>query len=266
MTAGKHRGFTLVELLVAMTTFSVVMGGVYAAFHDAARFWRESEQDIDVFQQTRVTLSVLDRELRSMHESAGFLFYGEEKGRRGRRRDTLEFYTVSTPMTGDQQQVAQLMKVAYYIERTPRGGGFELRRREWLVEGPLPKEKDFARAEHPDDSLVELGHGEFIVLAQHIESFGLSYYWPPPEEGVQAWFPACERGEGPPAVIRVDMALTDANRPSGKKKFRTSVALPCRPGSGPPREPLDIDVNRPLSGLAGSRGPLSGLGLQERLR
>jgi len=237
MTIGKHsNGFTLMELLVAMTTFSVVMGGVYAAFNDAARFWRESENDIDVFQQARVTVSVLERELRNIHQPAGFLFYGKGSGRGGQRRDSIEFYTVSTPLAGDQQQVPQIMKVAYSVERSPgRQRSYELRRQEWIVSGPLPRKKDFVLSEEPVDRLVDLERSKFIVLAEHVESLEFAYFWPR-DEGEQQWFRDCARGDGPPKMIQIKMIITDENRSSGNKTFRTVVLLPGAPGSGPKQE------------------------------
>jgi len=237
MTIGKHsNGFTLMELLVAMTTFSVVMGGVYAAFNDAARFWRQSENDIDVFQQARVTVSVLERELRNIHQPVGFLFYGEGAGRNGRRRDRLEFYTVSTPLAGDQQQVPQIIKVAYYVERSPgRQRSYELRRQEWIVSGPLPRKKDFLRSEKLTDGLVEVERGQSIVLAEHVESLEFVHFWPR-GESEQQWFHECVRGTGPPNMIQIELIITDENRSSGNKAFRTVVLLPGPPGSGPEQE------------------------------
>jgi len=239
MTGRRRAGFTLIELLVAMTTFSVVMGGVYVAFNDAARFWRESENDIDVFQQARVTMSVFERELRSIHNPAGFLMLGEDKGSRGHHRDELEFYTVSTPMTGKQQQIPQLMKVRYYLAKTPGEGSFELRRKEQLVEGPLPQKKDFYRKEFADDSLVELDRGDYVVLAENVESLEFLYSWSAKsDESDQQWLPECQRGRGPPLLIRVEMIITNKNLASGSKAFRTLVLVPCELGEGPRRRSL----------------------------
>ncbi len=226
------------ELLVAVTTFTVVMAGVYAAFTDAARFWRECENDVDVFHQARVTLSILERELRNTHEAAGFLFLGENKGAKGRHRDEITFYTVSVPLAGDQQQMPELMKVKYYLSGPRQGLGRQLWRREWRVRGPLPRKQDFARRdEPPDDKFVKFhsSMGDRVVLAEHVESLEFVYYWPRPENQTP-WFEECRRGVGPPAMIRIEMIITDTNLPSGKKKFSTLVVLPYTPGPGPKSE------------------------------
>jgi len=239
MTIRKHsKGFTLMELLVAMTTFSIVMGGVYAAFNDAARFWRESENDIDVFQQARVTVSVLERELRNVHQPAGFLFYGKGSGRKERRRDSIEFYTVSAPLAGDQQQVPQIMKVAYYLQRSRgRQRGYDLCRKEWIVRGPLPRKKDFFQSEEPNDRLVDFERSRSVVLAEHVESMEFVHFWPRKEDE-QQWFHDCTRGTGPPNMIQIKLIITDENLRSGNKAFRTTVLLPGTPGSGPKLESL----------------------------
>ncbi len=237
MTTGKHsRGFTLIELLVAMTTFSVVMGGVYAAFNDAARFWRESENDVDVFHQARITVSVLERELRNSHGKAGFLFLGEGSGGRERRRDSIEFYTVSTPLAGDQQFVPQLMKVEYSIQRSPgTRRAYQLRRKEWIVRGPLPRKQDFVRLEEPNDNLVDFERSRTVVLAENVESLEFIHFWPSNKKNVQQSH-NCPRGVGPPAMIQITLIITDENLSSGNKAFRTTVLLPGTPGSGPKQE------------------------------
>ena len=239
MTTVKHsRGFTLMELLVAMTTFSIVMGGVYAAFNDAARFWRESENDIEVFHQARVTISVLERELRNSYAPAGFLFFGKGEGRKNQRRDSLEFFTLSTPMAGDQQQIPELMKVKYSLVSSGiRQRTYNLQREEQIVSGPLPRKQDFARAAGPNDRLVNFERSTFMVLAENVESLGFIHLWPK-EKGKDGYVKSndCMTGIGPPVLVQVEMVITDKNLASGNKAFRTTVMLPGKPGDGPKQE------------------------------
>ena len=238
MTTDAHsRGFTLMELLVAMTTFSIVMGGAYVAFNDAARFWRESEEDVEVFHQARVTVSVLERDLRNSHVPAGFLFYGKEEGREGRRRDSLEFYTVTTPLAGDQQQVPQLMKVKYSLERSPgRRRVWELRREERIVRGPLPRAQDFARVPVPYDTMVDFENPTSVVLAENVESLGFAHLWQKKKKDGFVKSRGCPRGIGPPTLVQVELVVTDENLAAGNKAFRTTVLLPGTSGPGPKQE------------------------------
>lgn len=225
------------ELLVAMTTFSIVMGGVYAAFNDAARFWRESENDIEVFHQARVTVSVLERELRNSYAPAGFMFFGKGEGRGGRRRDSIEFFTVSTPLAGDQQQVPQLMKVKYsLVSSGVRQRTYNLQREERIVSGPLPRAKDFARSGGPNDRMVDFERSTFVVLAENVESLEFVHLWQNKKKAGFVNSRDCMAGTGPPAMVQVDLAITDENLASGNKAFRTTVLLPGAPGPGPKQE------------------------------
>lgn len=232
-TVRRHsRGFSLMELLVAMTVFSIVMTGVYAAFRDAARLWRDNEADADVFQQARVAVSIMERDLRSMSESSAFFFKGDSAGRAGRHDDEMEFYTVVPPMVGRERRVPRLVRVAYYLRRE-RFRGNVLRRREQLVEGPLPRKRDFARAGGtPTDFAVDLGRSDYIELAENIESMRFRYYWPNLEVG-EKWRSECQPGEGPPPCVQIELIFTDPHIRGGRKKFLTGVPIPVEKGPGP---------------------------------
>ena len=219
------------ELLVAMSVFSIVMTGVYSAFRDTAQMWRENEQDADVFQQARVAMSVMERDLRSLNEASAFFFEGTSAGRTGRFRDEMTFYTVAPPMLGRERRVPRLLKVSYYL-RAERGRGFVLRRREQIVQGPMPRKQDFARHQIPTDKAVDLSREDYIELAEHLESMRFRYFWPHLDDD-DKWRDECRPGEGPPGCVQIEFVFTDPNRPNGKKSFMGGVAIMCEPGPGP---------------------------------
>jgi type IV pilus assembly protein PilW len=87
----KNNGFTLVELLIAMTTGIIILVGIYAAFHTQQNIHTREQQTADAVQNVRGAAHFMVREIRSagMDETglagAGFITAG-----RGSVRFTLD--------------------------------------------------------------------------------------------------------------------------------------------------------------------------------
>lgn len=60
----ENRGFTIVELLVAMTLTLVVMAGIYGAYHSQQKTAVAQEQVADMQQNLRAAMYYMSRELR----------------------------------------------------------------------------------------------------------------------------------------------------------------------------------------------------------
>lgn len=58
------RGFTLLELLIAVTIFSIVAVAIYSSFNVGIRAWRKAENSYKVRQEARHALNTIGRELR----------------------------------------------------------------------------------------------------------------------------------------------------------------------------------------------------------
>ena len=70
------RGFTLLELLIAVTIFSIVAVAIYSSFNVGIRAWRKAENSYKVRQEARHALNTIGRELRSAINSTAMSFEG----------------------------------------------------------------------------------------------------------------------------------------------------------------------------------------------
>ena len=61
----KRVGFTLVELLVAVTIFSIIAAALYSGLNAGIRVWRRSENNIKLHQTMRLALDGMAGELRN---------------------------------------------------------------------------------------------------------------------------------------------------------------------------------------------------------
>ncbi len=58
------KGFTFLELLIAVTIFSIVAVAIYSSFSVGIRAWRKTEESYKVRQETRHALDMMARDLR----------------------------------------------------------------------------------------------------------------------------------------------------------------------------------------------------------
>lgn len=84
ISRGSRRGFTLVELIVAMAIFTIIMGGVMVMFTTVTSSVRRGYRTMDLFDATHGALLTVERDIQSAFSApatgADFHFYGEPNG------------------------------------------------------------------------------------------------------------------------------------------------------------------------------------------
>jgi general secretion pathway protein J len=134
--ASSRRGFTLVEILVAIAILAVVLSTIYVSYISTMRIVRSLEYGDEIYYMARITLErmVLDLqstckekdsyEFTTLKDSTGQLPF---KGVSFLSRAHLDF---SGP--GDSMAVAQ---ISYELEGDAESGGFSIVRRDVLRQG-----------------------------------------------------------------------------------------------------------------------------------
>jgi prepilin-type N-terminal cleavage/methylation domain-containing protein len=229
-----RKGFTLIEILVAMTIFSVVMTAVYAGFNTGAKVWRRGERDMEAFRDARVTLALMSKELRCAFPEAGHLFSGQEKRIGRRNADRLDFFTVGQPLEPKRERVPMILKVSYYVDSARGGRGHVLKREEQIVTGRIPSKEEL-RDGKVRRKQVKMERAWTCVIAEDVQSLDLEYSWG------SRWLQSCKQGFGLPAVVRITLDLEDEGRRAAPRRFATAVSIPLGPGEGPPRRQRQDD-------------------------
>lgn len=75
--AKPRRGFTFIELLLAMLIFSIVAVSIYLSFNVGIRAWRKGEESYRARQGVRYLLGNISRELRNAVNSKDIVFSGQ---------------------------------------------------------------------------------------------------------------------------------------------------------------------------------------------
>lgn len=152
-----RRGFTLLELVVAMVIFSIVVSAVYALFDAGRSITSRAEFRSQLFQTARAALQAVEDDLRgavlpSTQFDTGFI--GTSGGSEKEPLDKLEFISVNrhTATTYDVNNVTDvvwgidLSKVYYSVEpdvkRTPHGFVRERPKELTPPNGPVHRDED----------------------------------------------------------------------------------------------------------------------------
>lgn len=215
-------GFTLIEIMVAMTILVVLIGGVYVCFASVAttsEIAREASEDLRVRQYL---WNQLRDDLASISAKPGgeYALVGEDGSGPFGDADTLRFAT-SLPLSGAKSLPGVVKQVEYYIDDGSGGGEglfrtFEDEEREdqegttlYITEKPLVllagDEELFPAAELSEDSEEGVWEREIPI-----RSFNVEYYDGVAEEWMPEWN-SDELGFLPWALrIQINLAKTEA--------------------------------------------------------
>jgi len=222
--AQRNRGFTLVELIAATTLMTIVLAGVYTTFTTAIRTWRGGEINYQTYQDARLALGTLTRELRSIPEEARHLMYGSE--------DRLEFITLAKPLNVETASTERLLWVEYRLEEVTEASGLVLVREEALVEGPLPV--NLGEQAPLEPLIVDLGRAHAFDVATGVRGLSFYYQWAIPEVVPTNQPPPDARIVGDTVVERalpegiwITLSLDDPGRGAGEpvSTFRDLVTF-----------------------------------------
>jgi general secretion pathway protein J len=157
--AASRRGFTLIEILVAISILAVVLSTIYASFISTMRVVKNLEYGDEIYYMARITLERMVLDLQSAckdKDSYDFTTLKDSTGKLPLKgvsflsRAHLDF---SGP--GGTMAVAQ---ISYELEGDPESGGFSIIRRDVLKQGEAPS------------------GGEGFMLCRRLQSVNLRFY------------------------------------------------------------------------------------------
>jgi len=122
-----RKGFTLLEILIAMFIFAVVLTTIFSSYTGTFRIIDETESRADIYAMARTVLIRMQEDLESIHfketgsseseesslERATFL--GENKEINGRDADTLRFLSRAHLIFDEEDENPGVAEISYYV-------------------------------------------------------------------------------------------------------------------------------------------------------
>lgn len=192
----REAGFTLVELLVAMTLMAFLSIMLFGGLGFGARSWEAVVDSSSARDQIVATQTFLrDRLSQVTLPGTGQERWSEEDGSFSGEAAKVEFVApwLSALSLGG------LYRFTLWHEETDTGDG-------QLLLSWRPADAD-------PENLAELGDlaGERVLL-DGVTGFNLSYYGATDEDGQPEWYDQWEEPASPPHLIRIQVAFGDARR------------------------------------------------------
>lgn len=200
------RGFTLLEMLVAVFMVGLLMAGLYGAYTSNVETIQMARQQGDLSQTARIILDVMCRDLESayLETDPGLLFENHEIG--GRPADRIGFATLCGVASNKEAYHTDLKRVAYYCEENADGTGFVLYRSEEGLAG-----KDLPMGKQTQELTRSATVLDIAFEGQEGQRFD---EWSAPDQGEENRFPP---------IVHIGLTLRDD---SGREQtFRTGVHL-----------------------------------------
>ncbi|HEY6559789.1 MAG TPA: prepilin-type N-terminal cleavage/methylation domain-containing protein [Polyangiaceae bacterium] len=214
MTRSAARGFTLIELMVAVAIMSMVSVLIYSAFSGLKNSKEGIERVDDRYREGRLAMARISRELQSAYLSAHAINPQQAVqqtafiGTRGTPADRVDFNSFSNRRLDRDSHESDQVEISYFGSRDPK--------RDSKVD--LVRRADTKLDEEPQKG------GRIEVLATDIDLFDLEYLDPLSGQWVETWDSTQAAGQPQrmPLQVRVILVLNEGRR-SSRDRSRATV-------------------------------------------
>ncbi|MBP7341505.1 MAG: prepilin-type N-terminal cleavage/methylation domain-containing protein [Smithellaceae bacterium] len=210
----RAKGFTLLELLIAVFILGIVLTTVYAAYSGVLTSIRDLDDDARAYRMAQTALDRLSRDLSSLQRFGdAFVLRGGESGAGSRSFGSLVFWSAAHLSFDENEPSCAPAMIAYFV-REDTDGGFTLWRSDVASAAPQP------------DADADGG----VILCENVQAFHLKYFDAEGRES-ETWDTqsSAEGQKGrPPRRIQMDLLLVNKNNAEKPYRFTARVFLPVK--------------------------------------
>ena len=129
------KGFTLIEVLIAIFIGSIVLTILYTSFFQVMRAKERVEQELEIYHESRVVMSKMTKDIATAFERGNVTSESKDtsfqyfEGSKNGNFSTLKFTSLSrTPTLGSRE--SDQTEISYFVEPIPDSELFALMRRD----------------------------------------------------------------------------------------------------------------------------------------
>lgn len=216
-----RKGFTLLEILIAMFIFAVVLTTIFTAYTGTFRIIDETESQADIYAMARTVLIRMQEDLESIHfKEAGAskpeggslepaTFLGENKEIKGRDADTLRFLSRAHLIFDEEDENPGVAEISYHVSENEVEDSLALYR------------SDRPELEEPQEE----GTGG-LILCDGLFSVNITYH-DADGEMHESWDSSEDESKHKlPVMVSILLEFVNIRNAEKPYKFMTRVALP----------------------------------------
>jgi general secretion pathway protein J len=213
------RGFTLLEIILAVTILALIGTMIYGGFSQTALNKARIEKDVDHSRVVHMALERMVRELTmafvSTHVNPSLdlrvsntAFVGKDNG----REDRIDFTSFSHRRLYRNARESDQNEISYFVTSDPDD----------------PDVNVLARREQNRIDADPRRGGKSQILVENVEEFNIEYYDPLLSEWVQTWDTVNALGQPNrlPTQVRIRLGVRDPRHPDEIETFGTRVTIP----------------------------------------
>lgn len=251
----QNKGFSLLELLVAMTLMVVTASCLYTALYTGFRAKRSAQFAVEPTTRAINAIELIKQDTYGILPLGGSLagsFIGTDSSdTKGKDTDSLEFYTTHIH-SDDDQLVGGLGKIELLLEDDDDEDVFEEEREGYKLVRNITTNLLSSKTVDAEEQ----------VLCRNVQSLNLRYY--DEEDGwVDAW-DSTEDANSLPLAIEIDIQVIHSENGTSKKvlgelqtrRLMQSFAIPC---GGVKEEESEESTTTGTGGTGGAGGGQMGL-------
>jgi len=209
----ESKGFTLIEILIAVFILGIVLSTVFASYTGTFRIIRETETDAEIYGMARTVLERMARDLEAVASWKGAFTFQAKPYSLGKREFTrLTFRSAAHVAFGEREAPAGIAVIGYGVEEGAEKEGYALFRSDSLRRDPAKE---------------ETAAGGFL-LCDRIETLTYRFYDDTGKE-YETWDAAGgseAQKKRAPAMVEIRLGLVNEKDREHPHPFMTCVRLP----------------------------------------
>ncbi len=209
------KGFTLLEVLIAVFILVVVLSTVYASYSGTFRIIRAAEDDGEIYAMARTAMERMFKDLNAVAAERGAVKFTSRLEKAGREDSTgLTFVSGAHLAFSEEDTPSGLAEITYSIDEDPKDeSNYRLLRRDVILVGANREEKQ---------------GGEY-VLCERLQSLIFKFYDIAGNE-YESWDSASDNGmqkNKAPAMTAIELKFANKKDKDRPYTFSTNVFLPA---------------------------------------
>jgi general secretion pathway protein J len=212
-----RRGFTLIEVLVALSVMSMIAIAIWAATSQTTRTRQLVQESHDKHHQIRVAFDLLARDLASaflslnraqLEPTHDTVFIGEDHG----ESDRVDFAAFTHERRYFDVKESDQCEVGYFLAPDQEN----------------PEQLNLVRRESPVLDTEPLEGGQLLVIVEDVTAFDLQYFDMTMNEWQDAWDTTEATGQAGVLPMQVRVRLVAHDRHGEEVAYATQLTIPMR--------------------------------------